>query len=460
MFSKGGVWDFKAIRYMPSIHRSSSDTLTEIDRYSGIDKDTGLPMIGKMVQWRSCLVAMVTYRVYIPPGSGGDVDEHIRVTVTDSSVYVEMGEDGVIESVRISQRTEPFNLLNLSIVMLQSRHTQLGDKVAPRHAQKATIAEFLGCGAPREEDALPYRPTLTDATTALRNRESPSIQKWRELQQIKESIQPFDGSTSSRFINSPTIASGPNKGTAVGIWYNALFMPSRLTISMMYEEIISLKAMYTGTRYDGTVFIKDPIRPDALDAYRDELAEFGFDDGLSQCQHENSDQTVTVIPNKLFISPCYVPFLPHTSMDKIQYRTHRADKDPVTRQPVSGRPNMGGLRNGGMEMSAFVAHGVSKMFQNQICWSSDLYMLPWCKSCNGAIVNVRRLQQYPDQPNHPCQKNPLDERETIHNQRFVVMVKIPFILLILMSYIAVLGITMTLKVEPIQNTIALTHVQK
>jgi DNA-directed RNA polymerase beta subunit len=60
----------------------------------------------------------------------------------------------------------------------------------------------------------------------------------------------------------------------------------------------------------------------------------------------------------------------------------------LTRQPVDGRANGGGLRWGEMERDCGVAHGASAVLRERMMISSDAYDAPLCEHCGliGTVV--------------------------------------------------------------------------
>jgi DNA-directed RNA polymerase II subunit RPB2 len=81
-------------------------------------------------------------------------------------------------------------------------------------------------------------------------------------------------------------------------------------------------------------------------------------------------QTGEMLDAEMFIGPTYYLRLKLMVEDKINYRT-RGPKVLLTRQPVEGRANDGGLRIGEMERDAILSHGMSKFLNESMMERSD-----------------------------------------------------------------------------------------
>jgi len=82
---------------------------------------------------------------------------------------------------------------------------------------------------------------------------------------------------------------------------------------------------------------------------------------------------------RAFVGFCFYMVLRHFVKDKASARA-RGPRAALTRQPVAGRANQGGLRLGGMEIDALVAHGASSVLLERQR-ASDTFSLPVCVAC-------------------------------------------------------------------------------
>lgn len=65
--------------------------------------------------------------------------------------------------------------------------------------------------------------------------------------------------------------------------------------------------------------------------------------------------------------------------------------DPVTRQPVKGRKQGGGIRFGEMERDSLLAHGAAYLLHDRLHMSSDHHIADVCSIC-GSILTTTLAQ--------------------------------------------------------------------
>jgi hypothetical protein len=92
----------------------------------------------------------------------------------------------------------------------------------------------------------------------------------------------------------------------------------------------------------------------------------------------------------IYIGPTYYMRLKHMVKDKINYRA-RGPNTALTKQPVQGRANDGGLRIGEMERDGVLAHGMSYFLNESFLVRGDEYYIAVCnKTGSLAIYNEAR----------------------------------------------------------------------
>ena len=149
-------------------------------------------------------------------------------------------------------------------------------------------------------------------------------------------------------------------------------LPSRMTIGQMIECIIGKACAMKGAFGDCTAFSDNKNK---IGLFGKMLAKHQF--------HSSGDEILyngmngKQIEASIFIGPTYYMRLKHMVKDKINYRA-RGPITKLTRQPVSGRANDGGLRIGEMERDAVISHGMSTFLRESMMERADKYKLAIC----------------------------------------------------------------------------------
>ena len=96
------------------------------------------------------------------------------------------------------------------------------------------------------------------------------------------------------------------------------------------------------------------------------------------------------IKSEIFIGPTYYMRLKHMVKDKVNFRA-RGPMTELTRQPVSGRANDGGLRIGEMERDSIISHGATEFLKESMLVRGDQFYMAVCNKTGGiAIYNPDR----------------------------------------------------------------------
>lgn len=155
-------------------------------------------------------------------------------------------------------------------------------------------------------------------------------------------------------------------GLKPDIIINPHAFPSRMTIGHLFECVLAKYGAMKGTFVDATPFnhndydsMFEMLEKDfGMERYGNEILYNGF--------------TGEQIASEIFIGPTFYQKLKHMVLDKINYRS-TGPKALMTRQPVKGRGNGGGLALGNMESFALVAHGISAFTKEGMMEKSDKY---------------------------------------------------------------------------------------
>ena len=174
------------------------------------------------------------------------------------------------------------------------------------------------------------------------------------------------------------------EGIVPDLIVNPHAIPSRMTIGHVFECVASKLAALTGQRVDATAFSHKPV--DAICAM---LKKAGFsEDGKEVMYHPHTGKP---LKGRVFIGPTFYQRLKHMVEDKIHARA-TGKIVGLTRQPVDGRANGGGLRWGEMERDCGVASGAAAVLNERMMTSSDAYNAPLCEHCGliGTVVADER----------------------------------------------------------------------
>lgn len=246
--------------------------------------------------------------------------------IENISEYAGVGESGYVDRVLVTNNVSGGQIVRVKI--RQYRRQISGDKVAARYSQKGTIANI--------------RPSS-------------------EL---------------------PRIIGGVNDGVVPDFYVNPLSQPSRMTLGMILEILLTKAALYTGEKVDASAFKFIDIN-----YFKNVLLKYGLDpSGDEKMQHPDG----TLIDVPVFVGPCYYQCLRHHVLDKIQMRG-KGQLKPLTHQPIRGRSNEGGLRFGEMERDGIISHGAAYTLQERLMVVSDEYRTTYCITCgNLAIYDLNK----------------------------------------------------------------------
>lgn len=163
---------------------------------------------------------------------------------------------------------------------------------------------------------------------------------------------------------------------------NAHSIPTRMAVNQIIECLLGQLGVRKGCFIDATSFRKHDI-----DAVLAELETFGVKYGGHRRMYNG--KTGDWIDTLIFIGPTTYQRLQKFVIDE-HYATRTGPTSALTRQPLDGKNNDGGLRLGEMEKDVFCAHGTMRALWEKYYKDSDGIDLPICRLCgNRAVVNEK-----------------------------------------------------------------------
>ena len=173
-------------------------------------------------------------------------------------------------------------------------------------------------------------------------------------------------------------------------------IPSRMTIGQITETLFGKVCASYGAFGDSTAF---QVKGANYSTYGPLLVKAGFNSTGNQVLYNG--MTGEQLAADIYIGPTYYMRLKHMVKDKINYRA-RGPNTMLTRQPVQGRANDGGLRVGEMERDGICAHGMAYFLNESFMVRGDEYYVAVCNKTGAiAIYNDAKslfLSPYADGP--------------------------------------------------------------
>ena len=173
-------------------------------------------------------------------------------------------------------------------------------------------------------------------------------------------------------------------------------LPSRMTIGQIIESMFGKACTHYGAFGDCTAF---QTKGANHTTYAPLLVKAGFHSSGNQLLYNG--MTGEQLESDIYVGPTYYMRLKHMVKDKINYRA-RGPNTMLTRQPVQGRANDGGLRIGEMERDGVLAHGMSYFLNESFMVRGDEYFMAVCNKTGAmSIYNESKnlfLSPYADGP--------------------------------------------------------------
>jgi hypothetical protein len=220
-----------------------------------------------------------------------------------------------------------------------------------------------------------------------------------------------------------------------------------MTIGQIAETLFGKLCASYGAFGDCTAF---QSKGSNYSTYGPMLVEAGFNATGNQVLYNG--MTGDQISADIYIGPTYYMRLKHMVKDKINFRA-RGPNTMLTRQPVQGRANDGGLRIGEMERDGVAAHGMAKFLNESFMVRGDEYYVGICNKTGAvAIYNESQnlfLSPYADGPIEFF-TNP-DGSQNIKNLsrfgRSFSIIRVPYSLKLLIQELQVMNVQMRIITE-------------
>ena len=226
-------------------------------------------------------------------------------------------------------------------------------------------------------------------------------------------------------------------------------LPSRMTIGQIVESLFGKVCVSYGAFGDCTAF---QVKGSNYSTYAPLLANAGFHSSGNQVLYNgmNGEQ----LSADIYMGPTYYMRLKHMVKDKINYRA-RGPNTALTRQPVQGRANDGGLRIGEMERDGVLAHGMSYFLNESfmVRGEKQSYYIAVCNKTGAvAIYNEGKnlfLSPYSDGPIR-FNVNPDGSQSILNLSRFgrsFSILRVPYAFKLLIHELQVMNVQMRIVTE-------------
>ena len=222
---------------------------------------------------------------------------------------------------------------------------------------------------------------IVDMAVLTENEEGNRIVKLRLRQlRIPEVGDKFASRHGQKGVISHLVAPEDMPFSVSGITPDIIFsphsLPSRMTISHVIEVIAGKVGALAGEYIEGTAFDATPEKE-----LRKMLLELGFRDNGLEAFYNGI--TGKIFKARIYAGNMYYLKLKHMVANKLHARA-TGKIQLLTRQPIEGRSQGGGLRLGEMEKDCFVAHGASLLLKER--FDSDKTLIHICEECGMIAV--------------------------------------------------------------------------
>jgi hypothetical protein len=306
-----------------------------------------------------------TYEAHEESSKHSDTVTDIRFTNIDSDVevvgtkpgydYSQLDSSGLIrEETKVDEKTV---LIGIAASSSENPHKKSDASKTPKKGQLGTV----------------------DRTFITEGEEGQRIAKIRIREQripnLGDKLASRAGQKGTVGLIIPEIDMPFTKdGIRPDIIINPHAIPSRMTIGQLVESIVGKTCSMLGGFGDCTAFINKGSK---IKIFGELLLAQGYHSSGNEILYNG--MSGEQLESEIFIGPTYYMRLKHMVKDKINYRA-LGPRTAMTRQPVSGRANDGGLRIGEMERDSVVSHGIVNFLTESMMERSDKYYMAVCNS--------------------------------------------------------------------------------
>ena len=151
-------------------------------------------------------------------------------------------------------------------------------------------------------------------------------------------------------------------------------IPSRMTIGQFVEAIMGKACAMKGGFGDCTAYNNNGSK---VGVFGKMLSNYGYHSSGNELLYNG--MTGEQLETEIFMGPTYYMRLKHMVKDKINHRP-TGRMNPLTKQPVAGRANDGGLRIGEMERDGVISHGATEFLRESMMERADKYYMAICNT--------------------------------------------------------------------------------
>ncbi len=237
-------------------------------------------------------------------------------------------------------------------------------------------------------------------------------------------------------------------GIRPDIIINPHAIPTRMTIGQLVECIVGKACLSNGYSGDCTAFNSNGNH---IAEFARLLTENGMHSSGTEILYNgmNGEQ----VQSEIFMGPTYYMRLKHMVKDKVNFRA-QGPRTQLTRQPVAGRANDGGLRIGEMERDSIISHGATEFLKESMLVRGDQYYMAVCNTTGAvAIYNPEKNLMMSPMADGPIKFNDsLDGKDmnvehiTKFGRSFSV-VRVPYVFKLFMQELQTINVKMAIITE-------------